>query len=155
MAGGRPRKPTKLKILEGNRGKRKLSPESEPQPSLGTPDVTLSGRAQAIYDAVAPELDRLGLLAKIDGTSLKAACMGAAQAEWADSESAKLQAVISTGTAEQNDFYRLGILNAISKKGWQQWGNFSARFGLDPASRGKLTVNTDKQADPIAAAIFA
>jgi len=155
MKTGRPRKPTKLKILEGNRGKRKLSMDTEPQPIIGQPAAReLPARAKAIWDEVTPELDRLGLLSVIDGTSLEAACRGAAQSLWADAESEKLQALISSGAGEQNDYYRLGILNAISKKGWMQWGNFSARYGLDPASRSKLSVDPAKQQDPLASAIF-
>lgn len=154
MPGGRPRKPTKLKVLEGNRGKRKLNPDAEPQPAAGIPPSAVSGRAAEIRGSLVPELDRMGLLSQVDGVSLDACCRGAAQAEWADQEAEKTQATISAGKGEQNDFYRLGILNALSKKGWSQWGAFSQRFGLDPASRGKLSVgDSSKRVDPLDAAL--
>ena len=66
----------------------------------------------------------------------------------------KLQVLIESGKSKPQHLYCLGILNAISKKGWQQWGNFSARYGLDPASRGKLSIEPQRQQDPLASAIF-
>ena len=50
MAGKGPKpKPTALKLVEGNRGKRKLTPELEPQFKVGgtTPPVFLSATAKA------------------------------------------------------------------------------------------------------------
>lgn len=149
MKTGRPRKPTKLKIIEGNRGKRKIKPE--PEPTLGIPDAppSLTKRGADVWERFVPELDRLGLLTKVDGTSLVAACNGAGQGEWADAQMEKLQ------SAKRVNTYRIMMLNAVSKKGWQQWRAFCTEFGLTPASRSKLAVPERKQEDPIDEALFA
>ena len=67
---GRPRKPTVLKILEGNPGRRPLN-KSEPQyeAKVAKPD-DLSGMASEWWDRVVPELVRLGLAQSVDQPSL-------------------------------------------------------------------------------------
>lgn len=105
--------------------------------------------AQRIWKSVAPELDQLNILAKIDATALEAACRGAAQALAADRGMEKLQAKINRGRGEQEDFYRLSILNSVSKKGWQQWKSFCTEFGLTPASRGKLAASDSGISTPV------
>ena len=67
---GRPRKPTVLKILEGNPGRRPLN-KSEPQyeAKVAKPD-DLTGMASFWWDRVVPELVRLGLAQSVDLPSL-------------------------------------------------------------------------------------
>lgn len=70
MAKGRPRKPTKLKILEGNRGRRPLSRnEPEYEPTVPKPS-DLSPLASEWWDHVVPQLVRLGLAQSVDLHSL-------------------------------------------------------------------------------------
>jgi phage terminase small subunit len=59
-------KPTALKVLEGNRGKRKL-PKNEPKPYPKVPDMPegLDERAQETYKTLAPKLEKLGLLTEV------------------------------------------------------------------------------------------
>ena len=67
---GRPRKPTRLKLLEGNPGKRKLNVE-EPEyaPKVPKPD-DLSPVASEWWDHVVPQLVRQGLGQSVDLHSL-------------------------------------------------------------------------------------
>ena len=67
---GRPRKPTVLKILEGNPSRRPLN-KSEPQyeAKVVKPD-DLSDMASQWWDRVVPELVRLGLAQSVDQPSL-------------------------------------------------------------------------------------
>jgi P27 family predicted phage terminase small subunit len=153
---GRPRKPSGLKILEGNRGRRPLQPE--PEPIKGAPDMPpgLPEGAAGIWQQLVGELDRLGILTQIDGLVLEGACRGAAEARWADTQRAALQNKIDAGEEEitQQVVYRLAILNALSKKGWQQWKSFGVEMGLTPASRSKLSAGpADKGLDAIEAAL--
>ena len=70
IAKGRPRKPTKLKILEGNRGRRPLSRnEPEYEPTVPKPS-DLSPLASEWWDHVVPQLVRLGLAQSVDLHSL-------------------------------------------------------------------------------------
>jgi P27 family predicted phage terminase small subunit len=68
MAGGRPPKPTALKVLEGNPGKRKVN-ENEPQPAKPeslAPPPWLDEFGLEAWEQLAPELARLGMLTVLD-----------------------------------------------------------------------------------------
>jgi len=142
MPGGRPRKPTGLKILEGNRGHRTLNPESEPQPAKGILRAPsgMTKEAKRIWRSIVPELDRLDLLTVVDATSLRGACMGAATAQAADTEIAAIQKRMAAKKAATDDYQKLAMLNNIAKRGWQQWKSFATEFGLTPASRSRINV---------------
>src|SRR2546430_3969966 len=80
MMVGRPPRPAGLKIIEGRGNGRdsggrpiKETPEFE----RGTPVVPiwLPAEARAEWNRVVPELERLGLLKRIDGAALTAYCM--------------------------------------------------------------------------------
>jgi P27 family predicted phage terminase small subunit len=153
---GRPRKPTGLKILEGNRGRRKIVPE--PEPINGAPEMPegMPEEAQKIWRQLVGELDRLGILTQIDGLSLEAACRGAAEGRWADGQREALQRQVDTGEekVDQSLVFRITMLNSLSKKGWQQWKSFGVEMGLTPASRSKLCVKpSEKAMDPLEAAL--
>ena len=67
---GPPRKPTRLRILEGNPSKRPL-PNNEPQPDPTMPECPdwLMADAKEEWHRVAPELHRIGLLTIVDQTA--------------------------------------------------------------------------------------
>jgi P27 family predicted phage terminase small subunit len=77
MPAGRPRKPTNLKILEGNAGKRKLDPVSEPQPDDLVdlrPPAFLLPEAKKVWNEYAPKLVKLNLLKEIDSLEFAILC---------------------------------------------------------------------------------
>jgi P27 family predicted phage terminase small subunit len=71
---GKP-KPTALKVIEGNPGKRKL-PENEPKPYPKAPPMPegLDEGAQETYKTLASKLVKIGLLTEIDGDMLASLC---------------------------------------------------------------------------------
>jgi P27 family predicted phage terminase small subunit len=78
--GGRPPKPVELKIIEGRRegidsGGRPI--KAVPEFERGEPvmPIWLPAEARAEWNRVVPELNRLGLLKRIDGAALTAYCM--------------------------------------------------------------------------------
>lgn len=72
---GRPPKPTALKILQGNPGKRLLNQkEPQPQKALLKCPRWLNKLAREEWACVAPELHRLGLLTKVDAKALACYC---------------------------------------------------------------------------------
>lgn len=75
MKPGPPPKPTRLKILAGNPGKRKLN-EREPQPSQGklTCPSSMPAEGKKEWKRVVPELDRLGVATNIDQAALEHYC---------------------------------------------------------------------------------
>lgn len=60
---GRPPKPAPLRLLEGNPGKRKVTPEPAPPPGDCSPPADLSDGARERWDELAPELEASRLLA--------------------------------------------------------------------------------------------
>ncbi len=70
-------KPTKLKVLEGNLGKRPL-PTNEPAPAMQQPkmpaELKLDAAAARTWKTLAPKLVKLGLLTEIDGDSFSDLC---------------------------------------------------------------------------------
>lgn len=75
-------KPTKLKIIAGNPGKRSLN-KREPQPPADEPSMPawLSSRAKIEWKRIVPELKRLGLLTAIDLAALACYCQAFAEFE--------------------------------------------------------------------------
>ncbi len=149
------RKPTALKILEGNRGHRKLDPGSEPQPPLGVPPAPkhLKGMALQVYNSLAVQLDSLGLMSKVDGLALEGAAVAYARAVEADKALEASGLAVYVGKGADYPIARPEV--TISQKQWALFHKFCAEFGLTPASRGKLHVgDTGKEMDPIAEAIF-
>lgn len=69
------RKPTPLKVIEGNRGKRDL-PKDEPKPQPKAPDLPkdIDTAAKKTWNRLAPIAERLGLLTEVDGDSFAALC---------------------------------------------------------------------------------
>lgn len=60
---GRPPKPTPLRLLHGNPGKRAIPPETPPSPGPTRPPPGLSPPAAAVWERLAPELVAKKLLA--------------------------------------------------------------------------------------------
>ena len=113
---GRPRKPTALKLLQGNPGKRKL-PKGEVQPKVGCePPPWLNVKARVQWARLAPRLIELGLLTEIDGDAFAAICMLTAH-------------LAVLGTIQGTD------IAGCTKELRQLWG----RFGMTPADRAKVT----------------
>jgi P27 family predicted phage terminase small subunit len=62
---GRPPKPAPLRLLEGNRGKRRVPAEVPPLPGPTDPPANLSAEARAVWLRLAPELVAKRLLAPL------------------------------------------------------------------------------------------
>jgi P27 family predicted phage terminase small subunit len=155
MPRGRPPKPTALKLLTGNPGKRPLN-GSEPQP-LATPPVCpdfLPADAKAKWAELAPELSRLGLLTVVDGEALACLCSA-----WADFKAAtetiakegRYQLVggwpveVKGDDGEVRTEVRGGQLQphpalAQHARAMKAIKEFAALFGLEPSSRSRLHV---------------
>src|SRR5438094_577193 len=77
-------KPTKLKLVTGNPGRRPLN-EREPKPLVGEPDMPsfLCEVAKAEWRRMVPILLRMGLLTIADGSCLAGYCLAYADVEFA------------------------------------------------------------------------
>lgn len=139
---GRP-KPTALRVIEGNRGKRPL-PKHEPKPRLGipVPPAHLDACAIAEWNRIAPELEAIGLLATIDGATLAAYCQCVSRWMQAEEAIARMKArdrltcglmiKTSNGNAIQNP------LVGTANRAMMMAIRFASEFGMSPAARARL-----------------
>lgn len=137
---GRKPKPTAIKKLEGNRGKRPL-PENEPQPDRTPPKCPywLSFGAKAEWKRVVPELERLGLLTCVDRAALAVYCEVFATWEKAAKELQKG----FTYEFVTRDFKTKRVKKPeveIARDCRNQIKAFCVEFGLTPSSRGRMSV---------------
>jgi len=137
MAGRRP-KPTALKELAGNPGKRAMN-RSEPKPTgIPTCPRHLDKEAKVEWRRVSGDLITLGLLTSVDRAALAAYC--AAWSRWvtAELQIQKFGLVIKSpksGYPVQNPF--VGVANTSL----DQMRKFAVEFGLTPSSRSRLHVD--------------
>jgi P27 family predicted phage terminase small subunit len=139
---GRKPKPTELKLLAGNPGGHR-SNESEPQFTAGAPDPPewLSPAARAEWDRVAPELARLGLLARVDLAALAAYCQ--CYAHYVEAERFIQEHGLTLAIRDDK-----GVLKSvqpvpevgISLKMLDKIRQFAAEFGFSPSARGRIEV---------------
>lgn len=111
---GRKPKPTNLKILAGNPGRRPL-PDGEPCPDavLPTPPDFLDDQALREWERIAPELHQLGLLTRLDRAALAAYCQS--YAHWIKAETA-LRAAWQTGEDGEIDSAKLKRLSVLCNR---------------------------------------
>jgi P27 family predicted phage terminase small subunit len=145
MKPGSKPKPTELKRLEGNPGKRRLN-KNEPQPDPTVPKCPwwFNYEARKEWERITPELHRLGLLTLIDHAALEGYCIAYAMLVQAakdilgdgiiynyhDTKSLKMKRVKKPEVAVVRD-----SLNQIRL--------FCAEFGLTPSSRGRMTLPSE------------
>lgn len=139
---GPPKKPTSLKLLHGTyMGDR----PNEVRPESAIPEIPahLSPEAKAEWARVAEELSMLDLLTRIDRAALAAYCE--CWSDWveasrmcATSEDGKDRKVIRTeaGNFIENPYY------SIKKRSLELMHKFLIEFGMSPASRGRIDVDS-------------
>lgn len=158
---GRPKKPTTLKVLEGNPGKRPL-PKNEPKPTpvvdVPNPPAWLNTYGKKAWKRLAPELERLGLLTVVDLEAFTAACQS--YGIWVECEKffKKKDPMTSkpygrtyeytNKAGETNEIARPEV--KIGQKALEHFRSFMTEFGLSPSSRAGIDVKPTKQEkDPL------
>jgi P27 family predicted phage terminase small subunit len=139
MVGRKP-KPTALKVLDGNPGKRPIN-NAEPR-FTGTPTCPehLDPVAKTEWERVSVELTATGLLTSVDRAALAAYC--SAWSRWVQAEEniQKFGTVIKSpksGFPIQNPY--VGVANTAL----DQMRRFLTEFGMTPASRSRISVTRD------------
>ncbi|MBR8311526.1 P27 family phage terminase small subunit [Burkholderia cenocepacia] len=118
--------PTQLKLLAGNPGKRPLN-TNEPQPETGIgpcPEWFLP-EAEQEWNRIVPELERLGMLTKIDIAILEAHCVCYAEM------------VVTAKSHKPVKAALIGQLRILA-----------AELGLSPSSRSRISVPNPNNDDP-------
>jgi P27 family predicted phage terminase small subunit len=144
--GPRP-EPTKLKLLKGNPGKRKISTrEPKPAPVDGAPKcpVWMPADGRREWKRVVPELMRLGILSVVDVASLQGYCASYARALEADRHVKRMGLTIATKTG----FFVQNPAVSIARLAWQAQRQFAAEFGLTPSARTRIEMPTTPPTTP-------
>jgi P27 family predicted phage terminase small subunit len=142
MRGRRP-KPTRLKLLTGNPGKRPLNTD-EPMPEIAIPEcpVELGPVARQEWDRMAPQLASLRILTHLDRAALAAYC--GAYAMWAEATESiqKYGTMVKspTGYPVQSPYV------SIANRQAEIMMRIASEFGFTPASRSRISVPTDDNA---------
>ena len=141
---GRPPKPTKLKMLQGNPGRRPL-PENEPQPTVAIPTRPgwLSVEAKHEWRRLAPELERLELLTLVDRGAFAAYCQSWGLYVDAVKDLLENGTIFVTAKGYQSPRPSVGMmvkmLSAMSR--------FGGKFGLSPSDRAKIDLPKPAKGD--------
>jgi len=151
MAGRRP-KPTYLKLLQGNPGKRRLNPD-EPKPpvELPPPPDHLNDVAKKEWQAMGEQLVRLGLLTSIDRAAFSAYCV--TYARWVEAE----EALKATGPVVRSPsgFPMLSPFYTVANQSLSQMRAYLTEFGMTPSSRSRTSVHAPEQTDSLEDFLFA
>jgi P27 family predicted phage terminase small subunit len=155
MTRGRKPKPTYLKIIEGNPGRRPINP-NEPKPDRSKPvepPECLSTRAREEWDRKAPELMRMGLLTSVDAVAFGAYCQAVGRTEFAEkalaemaAEDPKQRGALMVQTALGNPIMNPYL--AAANRAWADAVKYAAEFGMTPASRVRLANSGAAPASP-------
>jgi P27 family predicted phage terminase small subunit len=143
MRGRRP-KPTRMKLLTGNPGKRPMN-KDEPRPEATVPDCpdALGPVARAEWDRLASELGKLNLLTNLDRAALAAYC--GAYALWAEST----EAIQKYGTMVKSPsgYPIQSPYVSIANRQAEIMMRIASEFGFTPASRSRITTPPQSPSD--------
>ena len=132
---GRKPKPTALKILEGNPGKRLLN-EKEPKPKKKLPACPewLAPEAKKEWENTCTQLGDLGILTEIDMAAFAGYCQ--AYARWQEAEEFinKHGTIVKTPSGYWQQVPQVSIAQTYLKI----MSRFCEQFGLTPSSRSRI-----------------
>ena len=145
---GRKPKPTEIKKLEGNPGKRKLN-EKEPQPEKTAPDCPewLENEAKAEWERLAVHLEALGVLTIVDRAAFAGYCECFARWKEAEEFISKHGMIIKTPSG----YFQQVPQVSISQTYLKLLLKFAVEFGLTPSSRSRIIAeeNLSDKNDPM------
>lgn len=135
---GRKPKPTALKLLEGNPGKRPIN-EHEPVPPKGTVKCPtwLEPEAKKEWKRLAPSLEAMGVLTQADLTAFAGYCQ--AYARWKEAEEFISQhgSIFQTTSGYVQQVPQV----SIAQQNLKIMQSFCSEFGLTPATRARIIAN--------------
>jgi len=156
----RPYKPTELKVLEGNRGKRKI-PTDEPKPKPVLLDEILihfieGTEERRVAERLAPILINMGVLTSADIDTFWILCINRARltaiTEFIRKENASLVQMAEKPSADGNHYkeFKPSPYVTMEKQYFEIFRKFAKEFGLTPVGRIGLSVKKPKDKDEMA-----
>ncbi|QGT99515.1 Phage terminase, small subunit [Candidatus Syntrophocurvum alkaliphilum] len=149
---GRKPKPTAIKVLEGNPGKRDIN-KHEPKPKKQAPrcPTWLEPEAKKEWRRMVKQLEQLGLLTEIDMAAFAGYCQ--AYARWKEAEEfiTKHGTIVKTPSGYWQQVPQVSIAQTYLKL----MNRFCEQFGLTPSSRSRIVADTpDITEDPMELVLF-
>nr|DAR21912.1 MAG TPA: terminase small subunit [Caudoviricetes sp.] len=145
-ARGRKPKPTALKLLEGNPGKRPIN-ENEPIPPKGKVKCPtwLEAEAKKEWKRLAPSLEAMGVLTQADLTAFAGYCQ--AYARWKEAEEFISQhgSIFQTPSGYVQQVPQV----SIAQQNLKIMQSFCSEFGLTPATRARIIANGGGKDDAV------
>lgn len=135
---GRKPKPTILKVLDGNPGKRPLN-DREPVPNQGQPECPdwLDEEAKAEWERVVPELEQMGLLSPADRAALAAYCTAWSRWKQAEEMVRKFGTIVKS---PEKGFPMKSPYLTVADQALETMRKLMVEFGLTPSSRSRIKV---------------
>jgi len=143
MRGRRP-KPTRIKVLTGNPGKRPLNgAEPRPEPEISDCPPELNAAARCEWDRLATQLGALRILTALDRAALAAYC--GAYALWAEAT----EAIHKYGTMVKSPagFPMQSPYVSIANRQAEIMMRIASEFGFTPASRSRISTRSKGEPD--------
>jgi P27 family predicted phage terminase small subunit len=141
---GRKPKPTVLKILEGNPGRRPIN-KCEPQAPAEVPECPdfLDDEARAEWFRMAPVLQGMGVLTPADRAALAAYCTAYSRWVTAESQVKRLGTIVKSPL---KNFPMKSPYLTVADQALETMRKFMVEFGLTPSSRGRIRLPEDRRA---------
>ena len=142
MRGRRP-KPTRLKVLTGNPGKRLLNAdEPRPEPTIPECPAELGPVARKEWERLAAELASLNILTALDRAALAAYCN--AYGLWAEA----IEAIQKYGTMVKSPtgYPIQSPYVSIANRQAEIMMHIASEFGFTPASRSRISTPSQQRA---------
>ena len=154
MAGRRP-KPTHLRLVQGNPGKRPIN-KAEPQPrrELPSPPAHLSDGARVAWGRLTVLLDRMGVLTEADAYALERLAELYAEIVELSETLAERGRVYESTTESGGTIVRPRPEAAMLADADRRFRAYLIEFGLTPAARSKVRVDGAGETTDPAAAYF-
>lgn len=144
---GRPPKPTALKVIEGNRGKRATN-KQEPDPTYLTdlePPAWLAKAAKDVWKEVAPKLAAAKLLTEVDVQMLAMGCVAIAQHRYAVKRTGDDLVKVKHEVDDEGELFSVGEhINPwmlVQSMTFKQAMAVFQQFGMSPAARTRIAIN--------------
>lgn len=154
MRGTGPKpKPTHLKLIQGNPGRRPLN-NAEPKPirQQPQPPAELNDDAKIEWARVSEELYRLGLLTGIDRAALSAYCQ--AYGRWITAERSLAEMAIRDPQmrgllikTKSNNVIQNPLVG-VANRAMSDMMHYAVEFGMTPSARSRIRAEGIRDEDP-------
>lgn len=138
---GRKPTPTAIKELEGNPGKRPLN-SNEPKPDTTAPKCPkwLEPEAKKEWKRLSIEMERIGILTKVDMAAFAAYCQ--AYARWQEAE--KFITEHGTIVRTPSGYWQTVPQVSIAQTYMKIMEKLAEQFGLTPSSRSRIIAGSQE-----------